>query len=218
MVIGGFGAPTVFRGIQIEDASVRLTHNLVLGGPGWQFGGNLMATTPVRVELSANIFDHDWHSIQFYFGRTDALQADDAKEVLKRLFRWQQEQDVATLRGKEPVFAQVRGTRATGEPVTIVQFNSLAAWKQLWDLPDAAVVGGKVNYQITYPRQKVRDAPEQVTPQDFRLRADSAGYRAGKDGKDLGPDVDLVGPGAAYDRWKKTPAYQQWLKDTAHVK
>jgi hypothetical protein len=26
--------------------------------------------------------------------------------------------------------------------------------------------------------------------------------------------VDLVGPGAAYERWKKTPEYQQWLKDT----
>jgi hypothetical protein len=25
-------------------------------------------------------------------------------------------------------------------------------------------------------------------------RADSAGYRAGKDGKDLGADMDLVGP------------------------
>ena len=26
--------------------------------------------------------------------------------------------------------------------------------------------------------------------------------------------MDLVGPGPAYERWKKTPEYQQWLKDT----
>ena len=38
------------------------------------------------------------------------------------------------------------------------------------------------------------------------------------DGKDLGADVDLVGPGAAYERWKKTLEYQQWLKDTGQVK
>ena len=57
-----------------------------------------------------------------------------------------------------------------------------------------------------------------ITPDDFRLRADSAGYRAGKDGKDLGADVDLVGPGPAYERWKKTPEYQQWLKDTKQMK
>jgi hypothetical protein len=61
-------------------------------------------------------------------------------------------------------------------------------------------------------------APERVTPADFRLRPDSAGYRAGKDGKDLGADVDLVGPGPAYERWKKTPNYQQWLKETGQVK
>ena len=65
---------------------------------------------------------------------------------------------------------------------------------------------------------KLRATPEKLTPDDFRLRPDSAGYKAGKDGKDLGADVDLVGPGPAYERWKKTPEYQQWLKDTAHVK
>jgi hypothetical protein len=53
-----------------------------------------------------------------------------------------------------------------------------------------------------------------VKPDDFRLRADSAGYKAGPDGKNLGADVDLVGPGAAYERWKQTPEYQQWLKET----
>src|SRR5262249_16511247 len=59
---------------------------------------------------------------------------------------------------------------------------------------------------------------EKITPEDFRLRPDSAGYRAGKDGKDIGADVDLVGPGPAYERWKKTPEYQQWLKDTGQIK
>ena len=40
----------------------------------------------------------------------------------------------------------------------------------------------------------------------------------GKDGKNLGADVDLVGPGPAYERWKKTPEYQQWLKDTGQLR
>src|SRR5262249_17302040 len=34
---------------------------------------------------------------------------------------------------------------------------------------------------------------------------------------DLGADVDLVGPGPAYERWQKTPDYQQWLKDTGQL-
>ena len=36
--------------------------------------------------------------------------------------------------------------------------------------------------------------------------------------QDLGADVDLVGPGPAYERWKKTPEYQQWLKDSGQLK
>src|SRR5262249_29585247 len=53
-----------------------------------------------------------------------------------------------------------------------------------------------------------------AAPEDFRVRRDSAGYQAAKGKKDLGADVDLVGPGPAYERWKKTPAYQEWLKET----
>ena len=30
--------------------------------------------------------------------------------------------------------------------------------------------------------------------------------------------MDLVGPGPAYERWKKTADYQQWLKETGQVK
>jgi hypothetical protein len=57
-----------------------------------------------------------------------------------------------------------------------------------------------------------------LAPGDYRLQQDSAGFEAGQDGKDLGADVDLVGPGAAYERWKKMPEYQQWLKDSGQVK
>jgi len=37
---------------------------------------------------------------------------------------------------------------------------------------------------------------------------------AGKGGEDLGADVDLIGYGPAYERLKKTPEYQEWLKET----
>ena len=77
---------------------------------------------------------------------------------------------------------------------------------------------GRVRFKGGNLLAKLMNTPEQLTPDDFRLRPDSAGYRAGKDGKDLGADVDLVGPGAAYERWKKTPEYQQWLRDTGQVR
>jgi hypothetical protein len=65
---------------------------------------------------------------------------------------------------------------------------------------------------------RVSRAPEQLTLEDFRLHPDSVGHAAGSDGQDLGADVSLVGPGPAYERCKKTPAYQEWLKSTEQRK
>jgi hypothetical protein len=94
----------------------------------------------------------------------------------------------------------------------------LAGWKKQWGSAEAGSAEGEVHFRNGDPLTKVENNLETVTPEDFRLRAGSAGYRAGSDGKDLGADVDLVGPGAAYERWKKTPVYQEWLKETGQLK
>jgi hypothetical protein len=59
--------------------------------------------------------------------------------------------------------------------------------------------------------------PEQLIPDDFRLLDGSVGYREGPLVYNLGADVDMVGPGQAYERWKKTPEYQNWLEETGQV-
>ena len=60
--------------------------------------------------------------------------------------------------------------------------------------------------------------PEDVTAADFKLRPDSPGRGLGPGRKDLGAPVDEVGPGPAYERWQKTPDYQEWLKKTGQVR
>ena len=72
---------------------------------------------------------------------------------------------------------------------------------------EAGSMEGRVRYQGGDLLSRTGAALDKLTAEDFRLRPDSAGYRAGKDGKDLGADVDLVGPGPAYER-RKTPEYQ----------
>ena len=96
--------------------------------------------------------------------------------------------------------------------------KNLADWQRFWKTGEADALEGRVTFQGGDLISKAALTPERVTADDFRLRPDSAGYRAGKDGKDLGADIDLVGPGPAYERWQKTPAYQQWLKDSGQVK
>src|SRR5262249_50274110 len=92
--------------------------------------------------------------------------------------------------------------------------KTLADWKQFWRINETDSLQGSARYQGGNLLATAVANPAQLTPEDFRLHADSPGKGKGPGGRDLGADVDWVGPGKAYERWKKTPAYQQWLKGT----
>jgi hypothetical protein len=92
--------------------------------------------------------------------------------------------------------------------------SGLDTWNRLWERPEegsraatAKLKGGTGPHHSAAARET----------DYWRLLPDSPGHRAGKDSRDLGADVDLLGPGPAYERWKKTPAYWQWLKDTGQL-
>jgi hypothetical protein len=96
--------------------------------------------------------------------------------------------------------------------------KDLNEWRQFWGSPETECIQGTVKFQGGDLLAKAANTQETLTPEDFRLRPDSAGYRAGLGGKDLGADIDFVGPGPAYERWQKTPAYQQWRQDSGQKK
>jgi serine/threonine protein kinase len=129
---------------------------------------------------------------------------ENVARISKELLRWRERSNVYGLKVGRFLWLHPQDHRL---------LKDLAEWNRVWALKDTSSVQAPVNLRGN-PRHQVFVSPESVTADDFRLREDSAGYRAGPDGKDLGADVDLVGPGAAYERWKKTPEYQEWLKET----
>jgi hypothetical protein len=88
----------------------------------------------------------------------------------------------------------------------------VADWEQFWGLKDTGSSQGPIRFRGGDVRARAAAAPGQLTPDDLRLAPDSKGHRGGDGGRDLGADLDLVGPGAAYERWQKTPGYQEWLR------
>jgi hypothetical protein len=100
---------------------------------------------------------------------------------------------------------------------SLVGADRLDAWRQFAG-PKAGALRGKAVFAGGDLWAQAAAAPERLLPKHFRLLPRSPGWRAGKDGQDLGADVDLVGPGEAYERWKKTPEYQKWLKETGQKK
>jgi hypothetical protein len=88
------------------------------------------------------------------------------------------------------------------------------------DLPELAkyIAGGTVvGPDAIRFAGRVERGPADMLADDFRLIPGSAGKGVAASGKVVGADLDLVGPGAAYERWRQTPAYQQWRKDTDAV-
>ncbi|MFO0807642.1 MAG: protein kinase [Gemmataceae bacterium] len=118
-------------------------------------------------------------------------------------------------RGDRNVYAPTSGYELwygtdAGQPER--QAKTRAEWKGVWGAGDANAVEGDVRFQGGGLGQRAQAAPQRITAADFRLAPGSAGKGAGPGGKDLGADIDLVGPGAGYERWKRTPDYQEWRK------
>ena len=110
-----------------------------------------------------------------------------------------------TYYGDWSVPAPTRATLLRDEP-------TLADWQQFWKLERATGSWGRVRFQTESLAEKVIETPQTVSAADFRLRGDSLGKKAGPGGKDLGADVDRVGPGKAYEEWKKTDDYRAWRR------
>ena len=189
-------------------------------GLGWPLDREPLneATNSVHIETAANVFDTGSYLFELQqqadsFKGSQPLSVAAAQRLLPRLINWQGRRNLYSVRGPYQTFS-VDQERL--EPATPIK--KLDDWKKFWGDSDSESIEGRVRYQGGNLATKLAAAPEQLTPEDFRLRADSAGYRAGPDGKDLGADVDLVGPGAAYERWKKTPEYQEWLVDSGQKK
>lgn len=169
----------------------------------------------VRLEAAGNIFDSTWSLLQVAQIRPldpsrQALSAAAAESLLPRVLAWQGDRNLYSI--GETGYLTLSLDR---EPLPSARrIATLKEWTELLAGKEIDSQEGRVLYQGGSMVQRKRTAPEQITPEDFRLRPDSAGYRAGSDGKDLGADIDLVGPGAAYERWKKTPEYQEWREET----
>jgi hypothetical protein len=79
-------------------------------------------------------------------------------------------------------------------------------WSRLWgrsEQSEKAARAGEIPYKSNPSR---RPNPQSASPEDYRLLDGAAGA-----------DVDLVGPGPAYEKWKQTPDYGEWRKRTEEI-
>jgi hypothetical protein len=128
---------------------------------------------------------------------------------------WRDSRNLYSIRGE---YLDVWPDPLESEEQILPAVQGLSEWLAVWEARETGSIEGELRYRSLRLMNHDLEPPIELREEDFRLLPGSAGSQAGPDGKDLGADVDLVGPGAAYERWKQTPEYQQWLKDTGQVK
>jgi hypothetical protein len=217
-----------YRGDTPRDVSLRLAHNTCAAAvaglyldthPNSPAARAGRADPPLRLDATDNVFAAPSFVFAFaqdqrqYVPDARVLPPAEAEALLRELLAWGERRNVY-LEGVAFLWlgdggSSVKPTRPR---------TALADWEQFWGLKDTGSVRGPVRFRGGDVRAWAAAAPDRLTPDDLRLAADSKGARAGDGGRDLGADIDLVGPGAAYERWKKTPEYQQWLKGAAKPK
>jgi hypothetical protein len=205
-----------------SEISVRLIHNTIVTNTSpviyFELGASVKTPAanqkrqPITIELSSNILHASNIVFIRYFTDEKAIDPVKAEAAFRLLVEWHEHQNLESLNS-----VYLASMLAEGQP-NAARFQNRAEWERFWGSDHTGAQEGRVRYQGGDLLARLAREPEKLGPDDFRLRPDSAGYRAGKDGKDLGADIDLVGPGSAYERWKKTPEYRQWLKDTGQVK
>jgi formylglycine-generating enzyme required for sulfatase activity len=131
------------------------------------------------------------------------------------LFDWYR--DHVSWRGTDNLVA----VHAEGSFLMIRQFDptkggaahliTFKEWKEYWKAEKVPWIEGTPRFVGGNLLQRVVwEDMESITPAEFRLKTDSPG-------KDLGADVDRIGPGTPYESWKKTPEYQEWRKKTEEL-
>jgi hypothetical protein len=166
----------------------------------------------VQIHLEENVLAGSLLNLYDESGAGEALTRAEAQAFLRRLLTWSEGHNAVsdasapmTYYGDWAVPAPTRATLLRDGP-------TLADWQQFWKLERATGSWGRICFQSESLSEKLIEAPQTVSAADFRLRGDSLGKKAGPGGKDLGADVDRIGPGKAYEEWKKTDDYRAWRR------
>jgi hypothetical protein len=212
--------------VYAKEASIRLANNSLVGRSLFftrilEPSGEPKPVVPVvRVEATGNVLDAAGPLL--WLRSEKPFSWEEMQTLVRGATAWQERRNVhgegctylglnlqLNEAGSRPRFENRPPPRA---------FRGPGDWEQFWGARDTGSLQGPLRYRGGDLLARVAADPAAVPPEDCRLAAGSAGKGAGEGGRDLGADVDLVGPGPAYERWKQTPAYRQWLGDTGQGK
>jgi Protein kinase domain len=220
--LGGRYALALYQfGKPARDAEVEITDNTFVAATSiWDHrfhqdpvDSDKEAFRSVRVKAVGNVF----HSRRWFghvaYGDTDKPYRPDAlADWYRAHITWEARDNLFAVKSYFLVFTEF-GNHMTQEGT----WKTSKDWQAFWKVEKNAGIEGAPRFAGGDLLARLEKDPLSLTPADFRLEKGSPGQGTAPEGKDLGADVDCIGPGPAYEKWQTTPQYQDWRKKTKEL-
>jgi hypothetical protein len=205
------GVFVIPNGRDMTGVTVRLARNTIVGAsPMALYFDETMAAAaarphgPIAWEATDNVFDGDrLLTMGRILSQTEPIDFQAGQKMLRQRLTWRDQRNVYGV--------AEHYLRVTHNDLGADGLKTLANWLSLWEAGDSGSLAGWPRFQSARLNAHDHTRPEELRAADFRLLPGSPGQGAGDDGRDLGADVNQVGPGTAYDAWRKTPEYEEWV-------
>jgi hypothetical protein len=201
----------------LQDATISVTGNTFISDDifGVMTGADLRSSTAkvpdARVQSSSNVWYGHVLSVTAYgFKDQDEVQTYEDAAVLRGWLVWRDKNNLYRS-GRSFLVSSAVASSQPSRRVPLARNH--AEWNDFWGLEATGSLQDEILFRGGDLCAQPAPTLEKLPPEHFCLAPQSPGTGAGPDGEDLGVDVDLVGPGPAYERWKATKEYQEWLKD-----
>ncbi len=199
-----------------EDASIMLRHNTLVASTGIVLHLTVapeslqLAPSRQKIRLVAVENAFDCRERVVVLNHSQSFQAADVAAVetyWRHCVDWQDQRNLCSSASVMMMLCRDM------QPIALPK--ELPEWNRFWGITEAGNEQAAIRYQEGDPYVRLPTDRRPPDPRCFRLLVRPL-HANGVD-VDPGADLEWIGPGDAYERWKQTPHYQQWLKDSNHL-
>ncbi|HAA49118.1 MAG TPA: hypothetical protein DCE43_05320 [Planctomycetaceae bacterium] len=202
--VGQLGVFVHFHRRDLRDVSVRVDQSTFVAGSAVRLAvppGRI--PQPIEIVASFNVFDTIDAVLEIERPRDMRRGPPGGRQPLEgrspSWLHWMGNQNLFRIeRGMMSIRHQGRRFPVPWAP------RRLRDWEEFWGGNERGSLETSSGEAARALSQRADDNPSSVTARSFRLRPDSPGRERGPTGRDLGARVEWVGPGSAFETWKRS--------------
>ena len=128
--------------------------------------------------------------------------------ILTRMLKWNEYHNLYDSRG---LFVSLRQLGKNDSGPAPWSPQNLDDWNHFWNLNNTGSQHRPIEFEQPNLMRTIAGMTQPIPASYFRLRFDNSSRRPTSVVKPFGARLNHVGPGSAYDLWKQTPNYRNWI-------